>query len=575
MEKLDIYGSAFNFTINRKSHISTKIGVIFSMITLGVFIFTFYSFGQDLFYKTHPFITIQEKSYRNEELIIMNSTTIPNRTIVVVVEEKIDGLVSFITENTVPGTNQDVQNHSLLEYCDDEWVLQKFYSDNNTYGREELIIKKFYCWKLNEFNFGMLDTANTGNNYYIMPACIYTIECDSTHHNVKTRPCRYKLADFINLRSMIQVWVEKIIFQPDNYTHPFEPTYIMSQIRATTMQEVNLQLSLSRHNNTDDDGFILTNRKTSLDLGASGFTWEVFQKNKPDFHDITVLVGYDKVYAHTSRIYMKVQDFAANLGGILEIIVGFFELFFIFYNKYAIDEYLLRLYYDSTDFITSNQILKINSIRSNINREISLEMNNLSPTKKVSFKNNLFERKHSSINPIEKSFQSPLNRNFKYNNFFENKLTHTESKIIMLKEIKNNFKLSFNLYIKYLFCKKYTKDRKGKLVFNNMDEIQKYKSVEYVYQCIKEINSMKNLLLTPEQAMSLKFTNKPSIYQFDEESHPKKEEEKVYNYFLKAYIDKCLTKNDEFLFNNLKGDLKNKILKEASLRSGQNIALIN
>lgn len=105
MKAFDIYGKSITLTIHRSEKMKTKIGLVCTILTFIAFAFAFISFGIDLFYKSHPRITIKEQVYENDQLVIMNSTMIPNRTVIIQTERYYDKIGSFVVINFTPGTN--------------------------------------------------------------------------------------------------------------------------------------------------------------------------------------------------------------------------------------------------------------------------------------------------------------------------------------------------------------------------------------------------------------------------------------------------------------------------------------
>lgn len=96
MKALDIYAKTFNLAINKSDKMKTKVGLICSILTAMAFILAFITLGMDLFYKRHPKLTIKKQVDNNNELVIMNSTTIPNRTVIIQADRFFDRIGSFI-----------------------------------------------------------------------------------------------------------------------------------------------------------------------------------------------------------------------------------------------------------------------------------------------------------------------------------------------------------------------------------------------------------------------------------------------------------------------------------------------
>jgi hypothetical protein len=74
LEKIDVYGSTLSFRMNNTQKHKTKIGGIITIITLLIFGFLFYEFGQEMLFKTHPSVHT-ERMYDPDNNVINISSS--------------------------------------------------------------------------------------------------------------------------------------------------------------------------------------------------------------------------------------------------------------------------------------------------------------------------------------------------------------------------------------------------------------------------------------------------------------------------------------------------------------------
>jgi len=80
---------------------------------------------------------------------------------------------------------------------------------------------------------------------------------------------------------------------------------------------------------------------------------------KKTFYDSTITLGYTKLYWRYQRIYSKIQDVLAQVGGVIKAIFTFFQVINFFFNKWYLDLYLLSLTETQQNKVRDRKLIKI------------------------------------------------------------------------------------------------------------------------------------------------------------------------------------------------------------------------
>lgn len=340
----DIYGAQFQIYVQNEKSIKTVLGGLLTILTLGFFLFTFIVFGYDFYYKQNPNVISQEKLYTEEEIYNMNNQTIHNVSVVLKMSKRLSEETYFLVDANEPYTFQKKKLYNYLKHCKEDYVLENFYPDNYTIGREEMSSEwGFLCYDLSDYKFGLHDTAAGQGSNVVNVLSIWTTRCRSTLYKGLMMPCPSGYDPNKKLeRQNLEVWTKKILFNPDNSTHPFDSTWTrVSRMKLTLNTIIEMYIYLLETISMDDTGFILESLEKTSHFGLGNMESINFILDEPmDSFDFTLYIGYDKVYRQYLRRYMKIQDLLAVVGGILKAVVTFFQLITNPYNEHHLVDYI-------------------------------------------------------------------------------------------------------------------------------------------------------------------------------------------------------------------------------------------
>ena len=415
LKNIDIYGAKFQFYINKTSSIKTTIGGVFTLLTVGFFIFTFVVFGYDFYYKFNPNVIYQDKIYSDEEIYKMNNMTVNEVPIILKTRKRISKELIFVVDANTPYTFQAKANKTFgfLKKCNDSYILDNFYPDSKQKGTEDINGDwSFLCYNSSEFKFGLHDSAGGQGSNLVNVLSIWTTGCNKTNYrNMGDFPCD-KDVNFTtpwNGRSEIEVWAKQILFNPDVLKTPFNDTWTrVTRTRLSKMAKIELYLYLLETVSMDDTGFLLESLHKNSKFGIGKIEMLTMVNETPDRNfDFTIYLGFDKNYRQFMRRYMRFQDLVAVVGGILKAVTTFFTLITFPINEHDLISYLKNKIEKDNHFDVKNNLIADSSsiLKSNyLNKIILTKEVNKDENNQIKKENDLSNRVNSeNENSLSKS----------------------------------------------------------------------------------------------------------------------------------------------------------------------------
>lgn len=383
IKNIDIYGAQFNFYVQKETTIKTMLGGVFTLLTLGFFLFTFIVFGYDFYYKLNPNVISQEKLYTKEELYSMNNQTVTDLPIVMKMSKRISEEIYFIVDANIPYTFQEEKLYNYVKHCSEDYVLENFYPDNAAKGKEDM--EKdwgFLCYNISDYKFGLHDTAGGQGSEIVNVLSIWTTRCRDREYKGFLIPCPSNYDPNLEWDDTdLEIWTKKTLYNPDDLSFPFESSWTrVARMRLSLTVVTELYIYLLETISMDDTGFILESLNKSSRFGLGSIELLDFILNSPmKSFDFTLYIGYDKFYKQYLRKYMKIQDLLAVVGGILKALMTLFQIITFPYNEHSLVDYLKNKVERTNSFkpkesLVSNQIRiseksKLNESKSEISNQ--------------------------------------------------------------------------------------------------------------------------------------------------------------------------------------------------------------
>jgi hypothetical protein len=368
-------------------------------------------------------------------------------------------LNKFITKDGVGSSY--VEFISLdYEYCNESY-LKRFNKYNNM---TEITLKNdffsLFCIKDTNRKIGGAYNAPYFSNL------VYQLKkCQNTTENSNHCKPQEEIDNLVNSLSVSLLYLNYNV-QTTNSADPFVPFLDSFWFLLDSKQYKFVDIFSSILKLETDEGWILESIKTE-----ERFVFErtkeqsTILSNSPMIFEIYVSVSTNTQFI--SRSYMKVQDVAAVVGGILKFcsVIGFIVT--RYFNKYHLDELSINMFFKlNKDYLSSEYKLEDSIIQGK--QSMSDNSFKVDPTLP---KQNNFTKDHK--NNYKLSPDSKIIKDFNLKDFYKtvNFINITEN----MKEVPNVFSIGYLdvIYITVLRCLKISKLKKKKMdIIKN--ELSKY-----------------------------------------------------------------------------------------------------
>lgn len=384
IKSIDIFGAEFQLYVQKNTSINTVLGGIFSILTFGFFLFTFILFGNDFYYKKNPNVISREKLYTKEELYRMNNQTVNDLPLVLIMSKRFSEEHYFIVDANVPYTFQNEKLYDLVRPCNESYVLENFYPDAKDIGRDEIENSVTYlCYDMSQYKFGLNGNGAGRGSELINFLNIWTTKCRTDGKKKKNQnipcPSNYDPLKPWDDSPELKIWTKEILYNPDNISKPFESTWTQIAFMYMSLySETQFFYYLLETTSVDDTGFILESNTLISQFGVGKVELINLLKDEPkSFYDLTIRIGFDKMYKEYSRRYMKIQDLLALVGGILKAVITFFTIITIPYNEHHLIQYLKKQIEKSNESETIKKGLNIKKDNANSNNFEKIKTNDI------------------------------------------------------------------------------------------------------------------------------------------------------------------------------------------------------
>lgn len=395
LTNIDIYGAEFQLYVNNSSSIKTPMGGIFTLLTVGFFVFTFVVFGYDFYYKLNPNVVFQQKIYTDDEIYKMNNMTVTDIPVVIKMRKRISRELYFIIDANVPYTFQKVKNYSYVKNCTSDFVLKNFYPNSYENGMADMNGDwAFLCYDTADYPFGLHDAAGGQGSEVVNVLSIWTTTCGKTNWRGMDLPCPpgVNFTTPWNMRTELEVWTKQVLFNPDDLKSPFNNTWTrISNMKLSLAAEIKVYLYLLETVAMDDTGFLLETLERSSRLGLGKVETLNFIRDIPrTSFDFTLYIGFDKIYNQYIRRYMRIQDLLALVGGILKALTTFFAILTLPLNEHHLVDYIKdKIQRKSVFELKSKNSLQMNLLKNNnLKREEEKREDETNKIKKIEVSNN-------------------------------------------------------------------------------------------------------------------------------------------------------------------------------------------
>ncbi|KAL4478686.1 hypothetical protein ABPG74_006921 [Tetrahymena malaccensis] len=329
MKKLDIYGVPIGLNFNNQQIHKTSFGAIISLIVFIAFGFSFFSAGQELFYRSHPQIITSEQYVRNpqrmnfdkkQQTIMMGFSTTNSKYIsdpsIIQVNATLSSVQNIYNETSQSYYKQTTQTPLKIRACQIEDIkVEKIKSFFNI-----LPLNQMLCFDDNQEVYIEGDYAG---DFYSRVDVVFNQCVNSTLSNSFVCQPQKNIDLALSNVSFLVYMIDKIL-DPSNFENPFDYQGINIQSQASNQHPIQYTAYFENYYIESDVGLVQQDIQTKRDFIFTGTdTTNIF--NNPNIVMKFTMRPYKNKQLMMQRRYMKFTDLFAQLGGLLKFLtmIGF------------------------------------------------------------------------------------------------------------------------------------------------------------------------------------------------------------------------------------------------------------
>lgn len=541
IEMFDLFGAQLFFSTLGKFSFQTLAGGILTLVSITAIIVSAAMFGKEIIMMKNP-------KYFSEELIADNSgeITINNTNLNMIFRleddygkplshESVLGLyysyqeyyLNNITRSYVPGPGI---TNALMEKCDSNKIKDTSLSDG-------LNLTEWYCPQY-------LETDNKIGGYWSSPIVKYFSIILNTDPSPSLRSPMEKVKKLFESRRFLTYFLPAASFNPSDYTNGLRTHYQKKIVYLSSNMSYYEEIKFKHYQIKDDVGWIFEQFKEKSIIGFDQLNSNVDLLNSDrTLYYLNIFFKQDVILCH--RTYMKIQELAASIGGLKEVIMLLCKFAMSPYSTFLLNRTLISLVVNpDTNMSAEKRVAltgkKITGIKQGL---LDVPANiNLSP--------NLIEYNIKLKTP-------------KLSSFYQIKE--------QIKKVKGPYsKLSFFDFATYrLLCRQplsYKIYRESMLLIRSLLDNATYLNLLHHYQ------SFESIFLNKHQRKALEFTRKIeldslndspilSLTTYNDQSRLTKSAKSVANYFVTKYHNEKASGTDEVIIEMLEHSLKDFVKK--------------
>ncbi|KAL4474779.1 hypothetical protein ABPG74_001475 [Tetrahymena malaccensis] len=555
-KQIDVYGQEVKLNFCQRNKYNTAFGGVITFCIFCLFCVGCWFFGKELIYKQSPSVISSERpvdcpkriDVRPDNLILMMGVsdfqgqyfTDPSLFQVRAIQQS---QIAQHNQTTGNMTIQLINTPKKIRICNQNDIgilnLKKYFSTIN--------IGAQYCFDTHDDEVYIEGDFNQEKYSQLF---VFFEKCkNSTSSQIICKP--QEEIDQMLVNNRISLFASDHVINPIDFKNPI------------TDRGINL-VSVTSSQFPQQATFYFTNYYIQTDAGVFYediqnqdsfiFTQQVVS---PFFGDPDVIIAMNfrmqkQKESYMQRKYLKIADVIAQIGGLLKIlmIVGFFisnPITKIYYLKAIIDEVYqfqttqgktTNLKRQNSQNMSSNtkQGASLNSqIKDQLNQQKEKELfsnqennNKLSKNKQeeetqLKYLPQVTQVMQQNLNSITPNSPNLIQKNFTYQNQFQNSITqiHNKKNFIdqLLYSAKNYFqsthyiiKYKFNHFFAHAFIPnaKFIAKRK-QLLDKGINKINKSFDILYIFNKLHEIDKLKQILLNNDQLKLFDYMPKPTI----------------------------------------------------------------
>ena len=492
---IDLFGYSPTLSILKQPYYQTFFGGILTLILILTGLATIIFFSLQLFEKDSPSVNLSTDIFPNpKKLDYFNNFEfiigIQNSDYITEINEKIFQAEGSLFKTIVNDSGiYNIKKSILLTSCD-----KALKNSSNEFLFSHLNLKGYYCISPEEKE-ELYIKEHWGNDGFSMIQ-IKFVDCDNSTGNCASKE---EITNFLHSADLSFYIIDNLV-STKNYKQPFTRTINERSLKVSESYKVSLIQYIKHIRIENDDNLILTSNHSMNSFTLGDFISNiVFERDSETFMSLSIEL--DNIIEKFQRKYYKIQDLAAQVGGIINALYMVIFIILKLYEKNSYFEYLINNFFE----------IRLEEFQRNIS--IKSYRKSFSHKKKESLDSNKYLNSKPTNNtnsPGSNSNNSNLNTNGNLNNTMtsENKTNKKNNK---------NGKIHFSFFDKLFLLKlapQFSTARKNKI-----DEIY-FKGTEYIMHNLDVITHLRrahssdmksDLLMGDEQKKIFEYITKPIL----------------------------------------------------------------
>ena len=491
---IDLFGYSPTLSIIKQPYYQTFFGGILTLLLIVIGLATIIFFSLQLFEKDSPSVNLSTDIFPNpNRLDYFNNFEfiigIQNSNYITEINEKIFQAEGTLFKTIVNDSGiYNIKKSILLTSCD-----KALKNSTNEFLFAHLNLQGYYCISPEEKE-DIYIKEHWGNDGFSMIQ-IKFVDCDNSTGNCASKE---EITSFLHSADMSFYIIDNLV-STKNYKQPFTRSINERSLKVSESYKVSLIQYIKHIIIENDDNLILTSNHSMNSFSLGEFTSNiVFERDSETFMSLSIEL--DNKIEKFQRRYYKMQDLAAQVGGIINALYMLILIILKSYEKNSYFEYLINNFFEIR-LEEFQKRIKIKSYKKSFNhiKKESLDSNK-----------NLNSNPTNTNSPNSNSNNSNTNTNGNLNNTMtiENKKT---------KNNNSNWKMHFSFFDKLFLLKlapQFSKARKDKI-----DEIY-FKATDYIMNNLDVITHLRrahssdmksDLLMGDEQKKIFEYITKPIL----------------------------------------------------------------
>ena len=378
---LDLFGHSPSFIINNNLQYKTFFGGILSLIAIIISIITTIVFSKELFLKKSPSVNLNTESNLNPDILYYFDNFefiigVQNESYTVTIDHSLFSAKGFIFNTTVNETGVFNSVFEIdLQPCNIALKNSPNYDIFKKYNLEN-----FYCISKNQSKFNLNDIYLKefwGNNGFQMLQVKF-YECKNTSESQKCAT-EERILNALS-HTEISIYIIDNYIRTNNYKTPFQ-----RGVREIFSEaSINFLVSITQYYHhaqiISDNGLMFTTKSIMNGFKKDELTKDInYNRTSDNFATLTLqLNNYIEKY---QRKYYKIQDLAAQAGGVFNIIMIICVFIIKLYEENYYFEFLINKYFEVKLIKKNNKIFYKDNNNNNNNKETKNSKNKIKTLK--------------------------------------------------------------------------------------------------------------------------------------------------------------------------------------------------